>query len=182
MNYFFKTLSFSSTSIKYLLLVFCCLLALHVSAQNSQIGFINYQLIYSKLPDVTLAEQKLNSLSKQQEAQIQQKQKGLDQKYQAMYKGNTMASPKSESQVATERTALAQESKAFQDEIKKHQQEAHKARETLYIPIQEKIQKAMQEVCDEKGYRCIMDVSTVVYHVTADDITLLVLKKLNVNN
>ena len=172
---------------KKLFLIFCLLAlvlpgATMLHAQGAKIGYVDYKRIYQRLPAAVQAEQELNSLSQQNRSDVDQKRKALSQKYEAHSKVTITKenADKVQADYQAEQTALAKETEQLRLHTEKKQQEMFLKRDQLYSGIATQIQQAVKEVAVQKGYSCIMDAGTVVYYSESEDITSLVLAKLNV--
>jgi len=165
---------------KLLFLAFCFMVVTSVSAQGTQkLGHLNSVELLSALPEWQAAESNLETFSKQLQAQYQNQL----QEYQ------TKAQKLQEEQQAGRVTQVdleqrSQELYTLQQAITQFEQTAQQQvgqkRETLFNPIIEKAQKAIEEVAAEQGFSYIFDLSvgTVVYSPPSDDVSAFVKTKL----
>lgn len=158
----------------------CVLLPIGVWAQK--IGYTNSTYIVGSLPETKVADDELkvfqNSLYNQLSSRTSDFQKRTEDYFTQRENG----------------TIDAKESQRIEMELQNEQNELQKLdkdlttqlgsqRESLYAPILEKVERAIDQVARENGYQLILDVSLLsilLYAEEASDITPLINAKLGI--
>lgn len=170
-----KTLFFS--------LITTVLVVFSQSVSAQKIGYVNTEQVLSKIPEYTAAQEEVNRISKQWEADLEAKYKAIEQKY-SDYQAQEVLLP-------------ADVKKTRQDEIFKLEREAKEYREAKFgyngelfqlqntktKPIQDKVFKAVETVAKAKGLDMVYDKAgdTVWLYVNEKfDITPDVMAQMNV--
>ncbi len=150
-----------------------------------KVGHTNSGYILNQLPDTKKAQTELETVKKQLEKVIQDKSKVFEEKV-----GRYQAGGQSMSQSVRETTEA--ELQKLQTELRELQGKSEttfmEKQQSLFTPILEKVNKAIQEVGKEQGYMYILNGDTgsvgnpvLLYSGSEEtDITNLVLKKLGV--
>ncbi len=148
-------------------------------AQAQKIGYINSEEILTVLPDYKRAQSRLEqygqSLEKQLETLMNEYKKKLED-----YQANAANLPE------TVRRDKELEILQLEDRIQKFQLQAQQdvlaKKQELLEPILKKINQAIQQVAQEKGYSYVLDISmgTVLYADPKYDVTALVKRKLGI--
>ncbi|RZS93552.1 OmpH family outer membrane protein [Aquimarina brevivitae] len=116
-------------------------------------------------------QEELQNNGKKMVQEFQKKQKELEKKVK-------LASTSSE-----EQQRLYEDLEKDQKEILAYEKEiqvlAKQKEAELLIPVQEKLNKAVQSVCKEKNYLLIVNASALLYADESLDVTALVIDKLN---
>lgn len=167
-----------TTIIRYSL-VLTMLFCMAFSANAQKFGYTNSQAILVEMPDVKLAESKLETLQKQLQTRYEQ----LMTKYQQMrgdlekrYGEGTL----SQVQLDAELKVLGDKEKEIIDYEKDMMNQMQTRRAKEIQPILEKVQDAIDMVAKEQGYQYIFDQGSgvLLYAKEEDDITPLVKAKL----
>lgn len=148
-----------------------------ISAQK--IGHVDYGAILAAMPEVKKADTDIQTAREQYSKQAQ----NLEQKMQAKY-----ADAQRMAEAGTLTPELEQkytaEIQKMQDDLEKFagkaEEELAKKREDLLKPILDKIEAAVKQVAQEKGFAYILDTSTLLYMDGGTDITADVKGKLGV--
>ncbi len=151
-------------------------------AQAQKFGFINAQEIIGSLPEVKEANSEIETLK----AQLQKKGEAMINAFQAKYQDleQKQASGQiSRVQLETEAAKLKEEENKIREYEQTSQLKISQKGETLFKPIQEKVNLAIKDVAAENGYTYIFDTSLgiLLYADPGTDVTPLVKAKLGVN-
>ncbi|OFY55190.1 MAG: hypothetical protein A2Y87_04790 [Bacteroidetes bacterium RBG_13_46_8] len=146
-----------------------------------KLGHINSQDLYTSMPEMDSAQKKLESVAQQYETTLEQLQVEFNKKYEE-YTRLTQDPTAVDLILRTkedELQTLQQRIQAFQQEA---QNEITKKRNEFFQPVQEKAQKAINDVGVENGFTYIFDVNAGIVF-SADntiDVLPLVKKKLGI--
>lgn len=165
----------SFKNITVLAIAFLC--AVTINAQK--FGFVNSAELFQDIPEVKEAQANLETY----QSQLQKKGQAMLTAYQTEYQALGQKQQQGElSPKALE--AESQKLKNKEVEIAKFQQESEqkimKKNETLFKPIRDKIQAAIDDVAKEKGYAYVFDYSAgiIIYADDTTDVTPMVKAKL----
>lgn len=144
-------------------------------------GFVNVQLVLSKIPEYQLAQEKLNELSKQYMKEITDQKQIISKLYGSYQADKILLSQemrdKKELEIKTAETALENiKAKRFGEGG-----DLYKERQKLVRPIQDKVYSAVEAVGEKKGFSLMLDVSSdasILYYNEKYDKTQDVMKKL----
>lgn len=163
-------------------------LTLTANAVNAQqkIGNINTDEVFSNLPDVKMASETVDNLTKVKKAEIdkiiaeyQTKLKTAQDKEKTLTEANKATLTKELEAAQTELDNLA---KKIEDARAQAAKEISAKQGELYNPLQQKVKDAIAVVAKEKGLNYVFDVaargSNLVYTEGGEDITDLVKVKL----
>lgn len=151
------------------------------TANAQKTGYINTQTILSQLSEYNVAQQKLESLSKEYMSEVEKQMQVVEQMY------NTYMSQKSslsEQQRQVRENEIIEKERAAKELQKSYfgQDGAmQKKSEELLSPIKGKVQQAIDKVAKIKGYGFILDLAImqgVIYFDPQYDITEFVLEEL----
>lgn len=154
-------------------------------AQEVKIGYTNIELVLAYMPEARQMEKTLQTYQKKLAEQIQTKEKyAMDklQDYQTKIEKNQL-SPDAKAAAEKELQKLDQEIQQFAQESEYN---LMAKREELLQPIVEKLQKAIDETAEAKGFTYILNqttsagVSTILYGPDENDITEDLMKKLGI--
>jgi outer membrane protein len=164
--------------IKKFVLIALCALPLGLIAQEAKFGHINTQDVISLMPEVANIQKTVDEVGKQYEGEIMKMQeeynakvKEFQEKQDSMPEGIKKVRITEIQEIETRVNTFRQT--AYQ-EIQKKQQD-------LFIPIRDKVTKAINDVAVEGKYTYILDLGSqaVIYKSpTSNDITAAVKKKL----
>lgn len=163
-------------------------LTLTANAVNAQqkIGNISTDEVFANLPDVKMASETVDNLTKVKKAEIdkviaeyQTKLKTAQDKEKTLTEANKAVLTKELEAAQVELDNLA---KKIEDTRAQAAKEISAKQAELYNPLQQKVKDAVAAVAKEKGLNYIFDVSTrgsnLVYTEGGEDITDLVKAKL----
>jgi outer membrane protein len=148
-----------------------------------KLGYTNVDNILSQMPELKQIESDLKTYKSQLDNQFQAKSKEFEEKYKAFEAGqNMMAEPI--------RVEKQKELMDLQERIQEFQRNAEadlqRKQGSLLEPVLTKIQKAIKEVSTEHAFTYVfnttagMGADILLHGPEKDDITPLVLKKLNI--
>lgn len=163
---------------KKIVVIALCVLPLSLFAQESKLGHVNSQEIISLMPEVANIEKEVDAVGKQYETEIAKMQeeynnkiKEFQQKQDSMPEGIKKARVSEIQDLETRITTFRQQ--AYQEMQKKQQD--------LFVPIRDKVTKAINEVGVEGKFLYIFDLGSqaILYKSAASvDVTASVKKKL----
>lgn len=161
------------------------LLSFNSAAQEVKIGYTNIELLLAYMPEAKQMEAQLNAYQQQLGKQLQTKQS-----YGQSRLGEYMEKKEAGLLSPQEDQLWQQELQKLDSEITKFASDAEEKllakREELLAPILEKLQKAIDDVAEEKGYTYLLNqtnssgVSTILYGPDENDVTEAVMKQLNI--
>ncbi len=150
-----------------------------VSLSAQKFGYLNSAELFQEIPEVKEAQANLETY----QAQLQKKGQAMLTAYQTEYQ--TLGQKAQQGELSPKAQEVeAQKLKNKELEISKFQQESEqkifKKNETLFKPIRDKIQAAIDAVAKENGYAYIFDysVGVLIYADDSTDVTGLVKAKL----
>lgn len=162
---------------KFAFLVLCAL-PISLFAQDAKFGHINSQEVITLMPEIANIEKTVDEVGKQYEGEIMKMQeeynvkvKEFQEKQDSMPEGIKKVRVTEIQEIETRVNTFRQT--AYQ-EIQKKQQD-------LFVPIREKVVKAINDVALEGKFTYILDLGSqaVIYKSpTSNDITAAVKKKL----
>jgi outer membrane protein len=161
-----------------LILLISCLAAQSISAQT-KVGYINAAAILVEMPEVKQADSNLKVLSEQLQKKDEQMVATLQGKYQELQKKE-----KSGEIAPKELEMQSKKLEADRDSVVKFEQEIQaqlsEKKQTMYAPILEKVNKAIDDVAKENGFSYIFDASSgvILYAEENKDVSALVRTKL----
>ena len=163
---------------KKLIVLLIMLLPLGVFAQEAKIAIVNANEIFELMPELAGAETQIASLSEQYQKHLQDMQDEYKVKYEEYMKlQDTLA----ENLKLRRQQELQDLENRMQNLYASAQQDIEQKRSEVLAPIQEKLQKAIEEVGKEQGYSIILNrIDQVLLYVgnSAIDATPLVKAKL----
>ncbi len=162
--------------IKKLFLVALMALPMTLAAQNFKFGTVNSVEIFNLMPEKATAEQQLEALQKQYEAEFVKMQEEFSAKYKEFVDAQ-------ETMPENIKQRRMQEIQEIQQRIQNFREVAasdlEEQQNKLMAPIQEKMSTAIKAVGEENGFTFIFDVNILMYSgAQAIDATPLVKAKL----
>ena len=150
------------------------------NAANAQkIGYISADEVIQLMPEAAAVQTQLDSYQKSLYQNAQDKQATLNDAVQKFYKDSaTMSASLKE----VKRTELQKQVQDLSGEDQKIQNQFEQKRQELSIPIQKKLQTAIEEVAKENGYTYIFPREALIYMPPTSDIGPLVKKKLGLKD
>ncbi|MDD2476365.1 MAG: OmpH family outer membrane protein [Dysgonamonadaceae bacterium] len=166
---------------KKLIILFFAIMPLALVAQETKIAFVNSQEIFGMMPELGAIETQLNT----KQEQVKKNAAALENEYNLkMEEFKKSDDEVTEALLLDRQKQIQQIEERYQAFIQNSQKEVQDLQQKLLAPVQEKMQKAIQAVGEEKGYTYILDLSSgsVAYHsTTAIDANPLVKAKLGIN-
>lgn len=160
---------------------FMLLFAQGVFAQK--IGYVNTEQILNKIPEYTAAQEEVNRISKQWEADLETKYKTIEQKY-SDYQAQEVLLPADVKKSRQEDIfKLEREAKEYREAKFGYNGELFQLQNTKVKPIQDKVFKSVEAVAKTKGLDMVYDKAgdTVWLYVNEKfDITPDVMAQLNI--
>ena len=167
--------------LKKLIILFFAIAPLALVAQESKIAFVNSQELFGAMPELSSIETQMNT----KQEQVKKNAAALETEY-----NNKMEEFKNSTDEVTEallmdrQKQIQQIEERYQTFMQNSQKEVQDLQQKLLAPVQEKLQKAIRDVGEEKGYTYILDIASgsIAYHSpTAIDANPLVKAKLGIN-
>jgi outer membrane protein len=154
------------------------LLPLALFAQEVKIAIVNTNEIVSLMPEVAEMQRQLADLNAQYEKEL----KVMEDEYTKKYSEYIAQQDSLTENIKLRRQQDIQELQTrFQNYIPVAQQDMEKKQSELFAPIQEKLEKAIKAVGDEKGYTYILNPQVLLYKSdNAIDATAFVKEKLGI--
>ncbi len=167
-------------SLKLLLLAGVLFLGFNAVSAQSKIAHINAQELIAAMPETKAMQEELKKIAQTYDTEYKSQGSALQAKLQ---KYDSEAS----TQTDTENAKRAKEVQDLRNKIQVYaqtaQQELQKKEFDLYKPIEEKAQKAINEVAAEKGIQYVFDASPGKGLIvrTGEDLMAAVKAKLGIN-
>ena len=166
---------------KKLIILFLAIAPLALMAQESKIAYVNSQELFGMMPELSSVETQLNT----KQEQVKKNAAALENEYNTkMEEFKSSQDEVTESLLMDRQKQIQQIEERYQAFMENSQKEVQSLQQKLLAPIQEKLQKAIQSVGEEKGFLYILDLASgsVAYQSpTAVDANPLVKAKLGIN-
>ncbi len=140
-----------------------------------KIGYISADEIIQLMPEAGEVQSQLDQYQKSLYQNAQDKQTALNEAVQKFYKDSTTMSA---SLKEVKRTELQKQVQDLSGEDQKIQNQFDQKRQELSLPIQKKLQTAIEDVAKENGYTYVLPREALIIMPPANDIGPLVRKKL----
>lgn len=167
--------------LKKLIILFFAIAPLALVAQESNIAYINSQELFGQMPELSSIETQLNT----KQEQVKKNAAALEAEYNnKMQEFQNSTDEVTESIIMDRQKQIQQIEERYQSFMENSQKEIQDLQQRLIAPVQEKLQKAIQSVGEEKGFTFILDLASgsVAYHSPAAiDASPLVKAKLGIN-
>ncbi|MEP7251160.1 MAG: OmpH family outer membrane protein [Ginsengibacter sp.] len=146
------------------------------NAVNAQkIGYISADEVIQLMPEAATVQTELDSYQKSLYQNGQDKQTALNEAVQKFYKDSaTMSASLKE----VKRTELQKQVQDLSGEDQKIQNQFEQKRQELSLPIQKKLQAAIEDVAKENGFTYVLPREALIIMPPSSDIGPLVRKKL----
>jgi outer membrane protein len=170
---------------KKILIAFCCLVMIAVTAEAQKYAIIDTRYILDKMPDYKAAQKQLDEIAADWQKDIDSKQAELDNMYKSFEAEQVMLSDELKKKREDQ---LFNKEKALRDLQRKRfgfEGDLFKKRQELIKPIQDKVYNAVQKMAVTRGYDFVLDKSEGITIIFADpklDKSEDVLKDLGVRN
>lgn len=146
-----------------------------VANAQQKIGYINADEVVQLMPEAAAVQTQLDEYQKSLYQLAQEKQTSLNEAVAKFYKDSATMSP---SMKEVKRTELQKQVQDLNGEDQKIQNQFEQKRQELSIPIQKKLQAAIDDVAKENGYAYIITREALIIVPSSGDIAPLVRKKL----
>ncbi len=167
--------------LKKLIILFFAIAPLALVAQESKIAYINSQEIFALMPELSTIETQLST----KQEQVKKNAAALENEYNnKMEEFQKSADEVTESILMDRQKQIQQIEERYQAFMQNSQKEIQEMQQKLVAPVQEKLQKAIKDVGEEKGYTYILDYASgsIAYNSpTAINAGPLVKAKLGIN-
>ncbi len=140
-----------------------------------KVGYISADEIIGSMPEATKVDTQLNQYQQSLYQNAQDKQNAFNEAVAKFYKDSATMNPSLKEVKRTELQAQVQELSGAEQKI---QQQFEQKRQELSLPIQRKLQQAIQEVAKENGYTYVFPKEALLVAPPGDDLAALVRKKL----
>ena len=146
------------------------------TASNAQkIGYISADEIIQLMPEAAEIQTQLNQFQQSLYQNADDQKTGLNEAVQKFYKDSATMSP---SLKEVKRTDLQKKVQDLSGMDQKIQSQFEAKRQELSLPIQKKLQAAIESVAKENGYSYVLPREALIYMPPTSDIGPLVIKKL----
>lgn len=142
-----------------------------------KIGYISADEIIALMPEAAKVDTALNQYQQSLYQNAQDKQNTFNEAVARFYKDSAKMNPSLKEVKRTELQKTVQELSGAEQQI---QQQFEQKRQELSLPIQRKLQAAIQEVAKENGYTYVFPKEALLVMPPGDDIAALVKKKLGI--
>lgn len=142
-----------------------------------KIGYISADEIIVLMPEAAKVDTQLNQYQQSLYQNAQDKQNNFNEAVAKFYKDSATMNPSLKEVKRTELQKTVQELSGAEQAI---QQQFEAKRQELSLPIQKKLQAAIQEVAKENGYTYVFPKEALLVAPPGDDLASLVKKKLGV--
>jgi len=149
----------------------------NTSKAQMKVGYISADEIIVLMPEAAKVDTLLNQYQQSLYQNAQDKQNTFNEAVAKFYKDSATMNPSLKEVKRTELQKTVQELSGAEQAI---QQQFEQKRQELSLPIQKKLQAAIQEVAKENGYTYIFPKEALLVMPPADDIAPLVKKKLGI--
>ncbi len=145
---------------KKLIVLLFMILPLGAFAQEVKIAFVNTQEVFMAMPEVSSMEKQMADLNEKYKLELKQ----MQDEYQKKYSDFIAQQDSLTENIKLRRMQEIQDIQGRMDNFMQvAQQDVQKKQQELIQPIQEKLQKAIKQVGDEKGYTYIIDPAALLY-------------------
>ena len=144
-----------------------------VNAQK--IGYISADAIIQLMPEAATVQTQLDDYQKSLYQNADDQKAALNDAVQKFYKDSSTMSP---SMKEVKRTELQKQVQDLSGMDQKIQNQFEQKRQELSLPIQKKLQTAIEDVAKENGYSYVFPREALIYMPPSSDIGPLVRKKL----
>lgn len=163
---------------KHFLIVLCIstgIFGFSTTTNAQKIGYISADEIIQLMPEAATVQKELDQYQQSLYQNAQDKQNAFNETLQKFIKdSSTMSASLKE----VKRNDLQKQSQELAGEQQKIQNEFAQKRQELSVPIQKKLQEAIEAVAKENGYTYVMPREALIVMPPANDLGTLVMKKL----
>ena len=147
------------------------------SQAQIKIGYISADEVIALMPEAAKVDTQLNEYQQALYQQAQIRKDAFDKAVADFYRDSAKMSP---SLKEVQRTELQKQVQELSGAEQKIQQQFDAKRQELSLPIQRKLQGAIQEVAKENGYTYVFPREALLVMPTSDDLGSLVKRKLGI--
>jgi outer membrane protein len=158
-----------------ILLISAGIFGFSTTTNAQKIGYISADEIIQLMPEAATVQQQLDQYQQSLYQNAQDKQNAFNESLQKFIKDSSTMSP---SLKEVKRGDLQKQSQELAGEQQKIQNDFEQKRQELSVPIQKKLQAAIEEVAKENGYTYVMPREALIVMPTTNDLGPLVIKKL----
>ncbi|WP_124979981.1 OmpH family outer membrane protein [Nonlabens xiamenensis] len=155
------------------------LLFLVAGTAMAQTGYVQYEALLQSMPEYNTAQSQINKFTETLVADLKKAEKNAGAKMNDL-KYKAQAPDVTEAQMQE----FGKQAQTLQQEIEREKQLADlklaAERNKLLDPLTAKLNAAIKKVADAKGFKLIVDVSTVAYSTEGTDISEAVAKELGI--
>src|SRR6476469_10736687 len=160
------------------LLAISTLVLTNTTQAQNKLGYVSADEIITLMPEAAKVDSQLNQYQQSLYQNAQDKQTALNEAVSKFYKDSLSMTA---SLKEVKRTELQKQVQDLSGEEQRIQNLFEQKRQELSLPIQRKLQGAIQEVAKENGYTYVFPREALLVMPPADDIGPLVKKKLGVS-
>jgi outer membrane protein len=143
-----------------------------------KIGYVDSRAVSDKLPEVKQAYAQLTEFQKQKQNELQKEEEAFQKQVEDYQKALETMEP-------AMRSSKERELQAKQEQLQLRatnaQADIQKRQQTIFDPIEKRIQEAITQVANENGYTYVLAKEVLLHSPAGDDISELVAKKLIAN-
>jgi outer membrane protein len=158
-----------------ILLISAGIFGFSTTTNAQKIGYISADEIIQLMPEAATVQNQLDQYQQSLSQNAQDKQNTLNEAIQKFIKDSTTMSP---SLKEVKRSDLQKQQQELAGEQQRMQNDFEQKRQELSIPIQKKLQAAIEAVAKENGYTYVMPTQALIVMPPGNDIGPLVIKKL----
>ena len=149
------------------------------SVANAQtavkIGYVDSRAVSDKLPEVKQAYAQLTEFQKQKQNELQRDEEAFQKEVEKFQQdGQTM----DQAMQASKQRELQAKQEQLQLKATNAQADIQKRQQTIFDPIEKRIQEAITQVANENGYTYVLTKEVLLHSPAGDDISDMVAKKL----
>jgi outer membrane protein len=158
-----------------ILLISAGIFGFSTTTNAQKIGYISADEIIQLMPEAATVQNQLDQYQQSLSQNAQDKQNALNEAIQKFIKDSTTMSPRLKE---VKRSDLQKQQQELAGEQQRMQNDFEQKRQELSIPIQKKLQAAIEAVAKENGYTYVMPTQALIVMPPGNDIGPLVIKKL----
>ncbi len=166
---------------KKVLMIAAILMMATFTAQAQRFAYVNTDYILDNIPEYKKAQEQIDKLSQDWRAEVDKKQKEIDDLYRAFQNEQYLLSEEQKKAKVTEIETKEKAVKEFQKSKFGYEGELFQKRQELVKPIQDKVYEAIEKYARERGYDFIFDKSsstTILWANPENDKSDEIIKKL----
>ncbi len=153
------------------------LLATGKIASAQKVGFVSYDSLLYLLPQYETVSKQFDSARTHYGEKLEGQKADLEMAAMKLDSNKNRMSPR---EYELQMNALQQTNQRIQSISEIYKEELAKYQESLVKPLNIKVRKAIEEVAKANGFSSVVDKQVAYYFNPSDDLTALVMKKLNI--